>query len=651
MFVHGYGSLLKQAFVYVPKGTVGLHFIVAEPDEPRTRRFALTAPDGKVLYDGPATGGYMTPEPEKDPAWKQAMAAIEAGQYAGKLLKLQVSDGANDYLVKITLQQPKTGAFADYVGMGVNPVFCPDEATANALQAGTVVLDDQVFWHPFQVRFHEWMKKNASALKEDLRKEVQAIFDGMRLLELSDGRGTRDWNNWAYGMGYYGFKVFKPSWKLMARGDVPQDLKDIIKEGLIMAGDRLSFAAGIEKVNGNAFSQINVALWYCHRATGDPIQKERFETFWQRWSTGGWGPGAGLSKSGDSQEFFAHDMNYGSYIMNNWRATDNKWVAEGGILGDATDDPRFQQVMDRYHDLYSYITCPEAAANPWSGRTHSPPQADKSHWETAQRRWKGEPGPDLTVNVNDGDEWFAARRKGYYLLTFHGHLPPQWLADTFSGQLGFGGGIIGHLSVPGKGTVLASTLAHEYGVGLHPSQWQTFHIHSLVGERWDGFPVVAGISEHNAKLNGNTLTSTGEIRDAHLKSTRVYTYNPDSIDCSVQLAQSDYAQILSMWTHDRQWSEMRQAYEMIPFLAKSADGKTVTKVTTADGAPLTAAGATTQKIRIDRGGFGVEIQLEKPMFVKLGQTDTVLVQIVEPGPKAVPAEKVGLKYRLVPFGG
>ena len=67
--------------------------------------------------------------------------------------------------------------------------------------------------------------------------------------------------------------------------------------GVAMAGDRLSFAAGIEKVNGNAFSQINVALWYCHRATGDPIQKERFETFWQRWSTGGWGPGAGLSKA------------------------------------------------------------------------------------------------------------------------------------------------------------------------------------------------------------------------------------------------------------------------------------------------------------------------------------------------------------------
>ena len=62
-----------------------------------------------------------------------------------------------------------------------------------------------------------------------------------------------------------------------------------------MAGDRLSFATAIEKVNGNAFAQINVALWYCHRATGDALQKERFETFWQRWTTEGWGPGSGLS--------------------------------------------------------------------------------------------------------------------------------------------------------------------------------------------------------------------------------------------------------------------------------------------------------------------------------------------------------------------
>ncbi len=33
-------------------------------------------------------------------------------------------------------------------------------------------------------------------------------------------------------------------------------------------------------------------------------------------------------------------------------------------------------------------------------------------------------------------------------------------------------------------------------------------IHSLVGERWDGHPLIASISEHlNARLEGNTVTT------------------------------------------------------------------------------------------------------------------------------------------------
>src|SRR5262245_43351159 len=200
-------------------------------------------------------------------------------------------------------------------------------------------------------------------------------------------------------MGYYGCHVFRPGWVLMRRSDVPQDAKDIIKEGLIMAGDRLSFATHIEKVNGNAFAQINVALWYCHRATGDAMQKSRFETFWERWTTEGWGLGSGLSPSGDPQEHFAHDMHYGSYMPANWRAKDNTWVKGAGILADATDDPRFQKVVDRYAELYSYLVCREidgrvVAANPWSGRTFMP-----AHRQPVNT-FKSSPGPDLTIDVN-----------------------------------------------------------------------------------------------------------------------------------------------------------------------------------------------------------------------------------------------------------
>ncbi len=655
-FIHGHGDMFKKAYIYVPKGTSGVFLAIAEPDEPRNRQFKLTAPDGTVLFEGVATGGYNSNEGNHwKPRNQSFAAASKTAQFDGKLLTLDVSSGPNDYLLKVTLQQPRKDAFADYVGFGASAIFCPDEATANAIAGGTIVEDDLVFWHPFQVRFHQWLKKNA-AINPELLKELQALFNGFRLLETSDGRGSASWSNWAYAMGYYGCRVFQPGWQLMQRNDVAPELKAIIKEGLIMAGDRLSFATHIEKVNGNAFSQINVALWYSHRATGDALQKERFETFWQRWTTEGWGVGSGLSKSGDSQEHFAHDMNYGSYLLDNWMPTGNQWVRTGGILKDATDDPRFQKVVDRYKELYTYLHCREqsgapVAANPWSSRTFSAAHLGSKNWESPEFKWKGEPGPDLTASVNAGNEWFAARRKGYYALTFHGRLAPEWMSQCFSGQLGFGGGILCQLTIPGRGPVLAATQTDSYGGGMHPSNWRNLHMHSIVGERWDGAPVISGISEHaDAKLDGNTVTSSGEIRGAHLRVARSYTHNPDSIDCSVALAESDYAQVMSIWSHDRLWSELRLAYEMIPYLNKAPDGKTPTKVTSAEGAALTTEPVSTQKIRIDRGGFGVEIQLEKPMKVLLGANRTVLIQITAEGPKPTPAKNVALKYRLVPFG-
>src|SRR5262249_12056937 len=150
---------LKKAFAYVPKGTSGLFFAIAEPDAPQTRRFKLTAPDGKVLFDGVATGGYASPTGDE---WNKATEGFAKGEYDGKLVTLEVSDGPGDYLVKVNFQAKK-GPFAEYVGMGSAAVFCPDAATANATAGGTFVVDGETFWHPFQVRFHEWLKKNPLA--------------------------------------------------------------------------------------------------------------------------------------------------------------------------------------------------------------------------------------------------------------------------------------------------------------------------------------------------------------------------------------------------------------------------------------------------------------------------------------------------------
>lgn len=644
-WIQGHGDLLKKSYIYVPKDTSGIFFAIAEPDLPRSRTFKLSDPDGKLLFEGQPTGSY-----------KQVDIKIPKGEYEGKLLTLEVSDGGNDYLVKITLQQPRQGAFADYCGMGSLAVYAPDPETAMAIRGGTIVEDDLVFWHLFQVRFHRWLKEHpldANDQEKALRQELQVVFDKFRLIETSDGRGSASWTNWGYAFGYYGCKVWKPAWLLMKRDDVPADVKDIMREGLIMGGDRLSVSVGMESVNGNAFSQINVALWYCHRASEDALQKEMFERFWERWSTGTWGPGAGLSPSGDSQEHFAHDAHYGSYLMDNWRPTENLWLKEGGIVGDATDDLRFAKVLERYRNLYSYLYCREMSggavnANPWSARTHSHSHAQNKNWEMGEHKWRGDPGPDFTDNVNGGNEWFAARRKGYYALTFHGRLAPEWMCRSFHGQLGFSGGILCQVTVPGKGPVLASTLHESYGKGMHPSEWRKFHIHSLICERWDDAPVITSISEHfDARLEGNTVTSSGEVRDGHVKTSRTYSYEPDRIKCSVQLDQSDFASVLSIWSGARKWSEMKTAYEILPYMPKTPDGK-LTAVTV-DDAPLTPEGATTQTVRIDRDGFGVDIKLDKPRKVMLGENSTVMIELAA-GDKPTPASKIGVNYELIPFG-
>jgi hypothetical protein len=635
-FIQGHHDLWKRSYVYVPKGTTGLHLAFAEPDVPQTRRFKISAPDGKALFDGIATDGYV-----------ETRVKFKKKQYDGQVLRVDVSDGADDYLMHIQLTRKRKA----YCGFGVPAVLCADEKTARALQNGAIYDEDEVYWHGWQQRFEDWMNANTAPA------EVQVLLDEirpyMRVIGPSDGRDPGGWINWGYAMGYYGFKIWRPAWLLSKRKDVPKEIMDIIREACIAAGDRASFAVQMERVNGNSFAQTTVRLWYCHKITGDKLQAERYDLWFERWRNEGWGAGAGISKSGDSQEHFGHDMGYGTYIVNNWlgkKGGGGTWV-EHGILDD-TDDPRFREVLDRMLTLFSYIYCGDRVrAYPWNARIVSHPVAPVSTlMESGEFAWKGLPGPDLTTSVNDSDEWFAARRKHYYIVTFHGRLAPHWLTESFHGQMGFGGGGISQFTIPGKGTVLNSHPTADYGKGMHIANWRDFHIHGVVGEMWDGLPFAAAASEHHdAKLDGTTVTSSGNVRDRDLKCRRTYTYGADSVTCELALGAPGYQQLMTLWSKDRPFSHVREAYEMIPFTAGTV---TIRDDAGKAGGELTATPMTARTIVVDRDGYGVRIELPTARQVHKGSRNTILIELVAPGAgKPTAAADVSLSYRLVPYVG
>ena len=51
-------------------------------------------------------------------------------------------------------------------------------------------------------------------------------------------------------------------------------------------------------------------------------------------------------------------------------------------------------------------------------------------------------------------------------------------------------------------------------------------------------------------------------------------------------------------------------------------------------------------IIIDRGGFGVRIELNEPHHVHRGKNNTILIRLAS---ELTPAVDVGIEYRLVPF--
>jgi len=698
-WLHGHGEQLREGYFYVPRGVNRLRLGFAEFDQPQTRTFTLRAPDGSVLFEGSAQGGFT----------QSLIRLEEAGQYDDEVLKLEVSEGEGDFMVHLLLDAPDRnpngpGSPLRGGGGGSAAVFADNPETARAVKGGAIYHDGEVFWHHFQIRLHEWLKardpedfivRNAggevvepvygrqygarSHLRglpmrdgfvplngvheppplsdsimfdypafgpnpEAINVAIADLHDGLRHVGTGDHRFASGWNgNFGYMFATYGFHYWRPAWRMMHEPDVPEEVKEILMEALLVMGDRLAFGRNIERANGNAFSHMPIALRYVAAATGDPLHQELFEVYFDRWANEGWGEGTGISPSGTGQEHFAHAYHYGTYIIANLRA----------VLSDF-DEPQFREVLDRVLNFYSYVWAPEAAANVWSART------GQGIGEPAP--WKGRGGPDLTVSVNDGDEWFAARRSNYYIVTFHGRLAPMWLNNYFGSRLGYGGGGLTQFAVPGRGPVLVSTLNGNYGEGMQPRNWRNFRIHSVVGEMADGLPLVAADSEHlNARLEGNVVTSSGEVRDSPVHARRRYEFGPDGVEVGVELARTLYHE--AMWGMGRD-SRVIEAHEMIPFIHwKSGanprrlgeEDHTLVSAIDAGGNAIELTGEAIQevaRVRIDRGGFGVDIVFEEPRTVRRGANHAVMVELVARDESAAPTPVEGLllQYRLVPFG-
>ena len=690
-WLHGHHDLHARKHIYVPRATKTINILFLQYDEPAERSFSLKAPDGTVLASGNGADGLVR-------------VAVECeGARDEQVLELQVTDGPGDYLVNVTFQIDNEFRPVRAPHQAVTALFSPDEKTARATQGGAIYHDGKVFWQMHQVRLHDWLaklspadfeyprelidttgfmsvgshnspsfasdKKRAVATSDlimyrwDKHKNPQAlnaaikdVLFGQRLMSHGDHVAIGPLRNLAYEMGCYTFFWYRPAWRVMQQPETPQEVKDILREFVIQAGDRLAFARTVSTVNGNSFASLMAGVRYCCEASQDPLQKEVFDTIWERFTTGGYGDRVGIGPSGGLQESFAYDFHYGSYVLRGWKA----------VVADL-QDPRMIEARNRIENWFSYVWFQGPGGNQWGSRTSADKTCGGSYdaW-SRPHVWKGFGGPNLTEGVGGYNEWFAARREGYYMLTYHGRLSPSWLGEGFQGQVGLGGGGICQLHVIGHGQVLSSKPNGSYGGGMHLSQWRNFHVHGIVGTTTDDKPLVSANSEHpNAKLEGTTVTSSGLVRQSSVSVSRKYEYGPGAIACEVSLAEAHHDNAFGLWGgRPALRGKVTEAFEMIPFVdaptpkGKPRGDRNRTKVSLlgADGAPIgdltddsvgkPAVGAA--GVLIDLGGYGALIQFDELRPVARGQNDTLLIRLAE---GRVPASDVALGYHIVPFAG
>ena len=703
-WLHGHGDQMRKSYVYVPRGTELIHGLFLEMDEPKERSFTLSTLDGQTLMSGDSTEGLA-----------QRSYAIEPdGDMDEQVLVLEVSEGAGDFLINLTMQikgaggkvrqsakdrPPITMANFDEIQplrgpQAVTAVISPDIETAKATQGGAIYHDGRLFWQMYQVRLYDWLKDKPESdfeYPEDLPEApefyavgshqspikgrpgwgdrlmhsyslhknekvlnycIRDAFYGARLIGHGDHVAIGPLANLAYEMGSYSYFYPREVWRILQQTDAPPEVKAELRDYAIQICDRIAMYRGMELVNGNSLASSVQSLRYLVEATDDPLNRQLYESFVDRFQHGGFGDRLGLGPRGGCQESFGYDFHYGSYVLRGWNA-----------IRHDIKDPTFEAMYDRIMTFYSYIWSPEGNA-PFNARTSNSKVAGGTYnsWHSnLDWRWKGHGGPDFTVDVADAHELFAARRRNYYAASYHGRLGPTWMGEGFHGLIGLGGGALCQVVVPGNGggTVIGSSVNGSYGKGMDPSLWRGFHIHGIIGETMNHKPMIAASSEHaNARLVDNTVSSSGEVRMSSVISHRSYTYGPASITVRASLEGSGADNAFSLWGGRPEYrGSVREAYEMIPYIdmpdikGKKHPRANIISLLAADGsviAPISTEPQICRAVLIDRHGFGARIEFAEDKRVFQGENRTIMVVLADTPTKVT---EIAIEYRIIPYLG
>ncbi len=712
------GRQFETGYFRVPQGATGLELSLLQIDRPADRTLTVWDGQGKVLAALSGEGGFAAQKVKFEAPMDGQVLKMGLSAGAGLEAKKGMwgaggggggeegggggggGGGGSDALMGVYLTVAK-GARYGRPGGRLAAVICPDEATARALNNGAMEHDGQVFYQRYAMTVHDYLKTlkaedfvspNQTATnpgtytplgshekpaktcadvqmfdylhnkdRATLNRALKDMLEGMRQMGYDDQvmRGP----NLAYEMGTYSYFYPRPAMWMIQKSDLPENVKGALKDFTLAVGDRLAFCRGLELVNGNATASLVSQMRYCAEASGDKMLAGLFDTYISRFSNGGFGARVGVGPSGPIQEGFGYDQHYGTYPIRGLKA----------VMEDFKD-PRIGKIYEGLINFYSYAYNEEVAGGAWSSRTAAKIPS-RTYEPNGPVPWKGNPGPAFTENVNGAGEVFAARRAGYYVQTYHGRITPSYLAEVGLGQIGFGGGMIGQLHVPGRGPVIVSRLHGDYGAQMHWTNWKEYAIHSVVGTTMDGLPMIGADSEPtDAKLSGTVLSSSADVRGGSVRVWRTYDFQDDGIKCAVWLGAAQGDKAFGVWSKKSPVrGVVNEGYEVIPLLCnkpgqgskpvavKAAPERKAVGVAKPATLPLTAFDADgkgvgevpeegevfAKAVVLDRGGYGVRVELDAPRAVRRGFEGALFIKLAEPG---TAAKDVKLEYRLIPFG-